>query len=179
MLGEIIEQVTGTPWSVAVADRITEPLGLDDTQLIRRPGAPGYRIEDAQILDYTDLWDPSVGGSAGGLQSTSSDLLAFVEALATGALLDESSSAEMGTFITGEDYSAFGVDHSYGLGLEQYVTADLTVLGHLGSGASHSAFIGFDVESRTSVVVMLNVQNAGPQAVMAIEALTAAAQLQP
>jgi D-alanyl-D-alanine carboxypeptidase len=53
-----------------------------------------------------------------------------------------------------------------------YATGQVTVYGHLGSGASHSAFIGFDRESGASVVVMMNSDNAGPQALMAFEALT-------
>jgi CubicO group peptidase (beta-lactamase class C family) len=66
-----------------------------------------------------------------------------------------------------------GVVHSYGLGLERYENDSITVLGHLGSGGAHSAFYGFDIQTGTAVVVMMNSSNAGPQAVMAIEALTA------
>lgn len=56
----------------------------------------------------------------------------------------------MQTFVPGEDYSSFGIVHSYGLGLERYendnITVFITVFGHLGSGATHSAFFGFDVD---------------------------------
>jgi D-alanyl-D-alanine carboxypeptidase len=152
---------------------------MASTGLIQPGGAPCYSIEDGKILDYTDRSDPSTGGAAGGLQSTAADLLDFAEALGRGRLLKKTTMAEMATFIDGEDYSAFNVKHSYGLGLERYVSDDLTVLGHLGSGDSHSAFIGFDADRQTVAVVMLNVRNPGPQAVMAIEALAAAAQVQP
>ena len=60
-----------------------------------------------------------------------------------------------------------------GLGLELYATDQVTVYGHLGSGAAHSAFIGFDPESGASVVVMMNSENPGPQAFMAMEAIAA------
>jgi D-alanyl-D-alanine carboxypeptidase len=79
----------------------------------------------------------------------------------------------MTTVIPGEDLSAFGVVHEYGLGLEKYSNEQRTVYGHLGSGAAHSAFIGFDPHSGTAVVVTRNSDNAGPQAVMAFEALAA------
>jgi len=76
----------------------------------------------------------------------------------------------------GEGYSSFGVVHSYGLGLERYENEQITVLGHLGSGAAHSAFLGFDVENGTAAVVMMNSNNPGPQAVIAIETLLAISQ---
>ena len=48
-----------------------------------------------------------------------------------------------------------------------YENDSITVLGHLGSGAAHSAFFAFDVDSGTVVAVMMNSNNPGPQAVMA------------
>lgn len=71
------------------------------------------------------------------------------------------------------DYSSFGIVHSRGLGLERYQNDSITVLGHLGNGGAHSAFFGFDIVTDTAIVVMMNSDNPGPQAVMAIEALTA------
>ena len=176
VLGEIIEQATGNSWTDEVRTRIVEPLDLHSTGLGAVHGAPGYGVEDGTFVDYTDRWHPSVGGAAGGLQSTTSDLLVFTEALAAGRLLSADSQAQMTTVIPGDDLSAFGVVHEYGLGLEKYSNEQLTVLGHLGSGAAHSAFIGFDPQSGTTVVVTMNSDNAGPQAVMAFEALAASSR---
>ena len=174
VLGEIIEKVTGNSWTDEVRTRIVEPLDLHSTGLGAVHGAPGYGVEDGTFVDYTDRWHPSVGGAAGGMQSTASELLVFIEALATGGLLSDSSQAQMETLIPGEDLSAFGVVHEYGLGLEHYSNEQLDVFGHLGSGAAHSAFIGFDPQSGTAVVVTMNTETAGPQAVMAFEALATA-----
>ena len=174
VLGELIGRVTSKPWHDAVRERILEPLDLRSTQVIAPNGAPGYGVEDGTFVDYTDRWHPNVGGAAGALQSTASDLLVFTEALAAGRLLSDDSQAQMNTFIPGDDLSAFGVVHEYGLGLKRYSNEQLAVYGHLGSGAAHSAFIGFDRDSGTAVAVMMNSDNAGPQAVMAIEALVAA-----
>jgi D-alanyl-D-alanine carboxypeptidase len=174
VLGQIIEQVTGHRWTVEVRERILEPLHMRHTGMIRRHAAPGYGLVGGHFVDYTDRWDPSLGGATGGLQSTASDLLVFTKALAAGRLLSHASQTQMMAFIPASDLSQFGViRHEYGLGLELYATDQLTVYGHLGSGAAHSAFIGFDRESGASVVVMMNSDNAGPQALMAIEALAA------
>ncbi len=136
--------------------------------------APGFILGDGSFVDATTRWDASIGGSAGALQSNGHDLLAFATALADGTLLSPASQAEMRTFIPGEDYSQFGIVHRYGLGLEEYSNGTITVVGHMGTGAAHSAFLGFDPANGTAVAVMTNTANPGPQAFMAVEALMAA-----
>ena len=173
VLGEIIRHVTGGTWDAAVRSRIVEPLGMSATGVIRSEGAVGYTLIDGAFVDATNRWHPSVGGAAGALESTNRDLLRFAAALARGTLLSPESRKAMQTFVPGEDRSSFGVVHSYGLGLERYENEAITVYGHLGSGAAHSAFLGFDLDRGTAAVVMMNSDNAGPQAAMAVEALLA------
>jgi D-alanyl-D-alanine carboxypeptidase len=172
VLGEIIEQVTGADWADAVRTRIVEPLGMTKTGVITVDSATGYTLSDELFIDATHRLHPSIGGAGGGLESTNRDLLRFAKGLSSGTLLSPESQTAMQTFVPGEDYSSFGILHSYGLGLERYEKDDITVLGHLGSGAAHSAFVGFDVDSGTVVAVMMNSNNPGPQAVIAIETLT-------
>ena len=105
--------------------------------------------------------------------STNRDLLTFAKALTDGTLLSAESQAAMRAFVPGEDYSAFGITHGYGLGLEQYATDAIVVNGHMGTGEAQSAFLGYDTERGTIVAVSTNVAVGGPQALMAIEALTA------
>ncbi len=176
VLGEIIEQVTGNSWDTEVATRIAEPLGMTYTSNITDERPPGYVIVDGSFVDATFIAHPSVGGAAGSLQSTGRDLLVFATALADGTLLTPDSQAAMQAFIPGEDLSQFGILHGYGLGLEQYANADITVIGHLGTGEAHSAFVGYDPDHGTAVAVMTNTAVGGPQGLIAIEALTAASQ---
>jgi Beta-lactamase len=70
----------------------------------------------------------------------------------------------------------FGVVHGYGLGLEHYATDSITVVGHLGTGEAHSAFVGYDPVHDTAIAVMTNTAVGGPQGIIAIEALTAVSQ---
>ena len=102
------------------------------------------------------------------------DLLRFTTALEDGTLLTPSSQAAMRAFIPGDDYSQFGIEHGYGLGLERYASDAVTVVGHMGTGEAQSAFFGYDAEHGTAVAVMTNTAVPGPQAIMAVEALTAA-----
>jgi D-alanyl-D-alanine carboxypeptidase len=172
VLGEIIERVTGRSVADEVRARIVEPLGLSHTSFINGDEAPGYTVVDGSFV-VPPPWDPSVGGAAGAMQSTNRDLLLFTEALIDGTLLSPESQAAMRAFAPGEDYSNYGIAHGYGLGLEQYSNDAVTVIGHMGSGRAHSAFIGYDANRGTAVVVTMNCETPGPQAFMAVETLTA------
>jgi D-alanyl-D-alanine carboxypeptidase len=180
VLGEIIEKVTGHSWADEVRTRIVEPLGLTSTGLtstgpIGAPWSTGYRVVDGAFVDATRSADPSVGGAAGGLQSTGRDLLKFAVALAAGTLLSPESRTAMQAFVPGDDYSQFGIDHGYGLGIERYADATIAIIGHMGTGEDQSAFVGYDADHHTAAAVMTNTAIAGPQAIMAFETLSAVA----
>ena len=175
LLGEIVEKVTSRPWYAEVRRRIVEPLGLRHTgyageQAALRIGR-GYVIADGKFVEATDRWHASLGGAAGGMYSTTADLLTFVLALFEGHLLDAKRMAEMGTFVPADDYGYVG--HAYGLGLERYTVNDLTVLGHMGTGSAQGSFIGYDPVSRAAVAVQINAANPGPAAIVAAEVLGA------
>ncbi len=173
LLGELVEKVTARPWHAEVRSRILEPLGLGHTGYAGEPGAPplgaGHVLADRTFVDATHRWHPSIGGAAGAMYSTAADLMTFTLALFEGDLLDARRTAEMRTFVRGEDHGH--VRHAYGLGLERYTVNDLTVLGHMGTGSAHSSFIGYDPTSRAAVVVQINAANPGPAAIMAAEVL--------
>lgn len=173
VLGEIIEKVTSRPWHAEVRSRIIEPLGLSHTGYSGEPSAlrigAGHVIEDRRFVEATDRWHPSLGGAAGGMYSTTEDLMTFTLALFEGDLLDARRTAEMRAFIDGADYGY--IDHAYGLGLERYTLNDLTVLGHMGSGSAHGSFIGYDPANRAAVAVQTNSSIPGPPAVMGAEVL--------
>jgi D-alanyl-D-alanine carboxypeptidase len=173
VLGEIIERVTSRPWYAEVRSRILKPLGLMHTGYLGEPSAPsfgaGYVIEDGRFVEASDRWHPSLGGAAGGMYSTTGDLMAFTLALFEGELLDAQRTAEMRTFVAGDDYGY--VRHAYGLGLEKYTVKNLTILGHMGTGSVHGAFIGYDPTSRVAVAVQINAANSGPAAIMGAEAI--------
>ena len=174
MLGEIIRQVTGNAWYDEVRTRIAEPLGMTSTGYLGDDRPVGYRIIDGTFVDWTFSSHPSIGGATGALQSTGRDLLLFAAALRDGTLLSPESQAAMQAFVPAEDLSQFGIDHGYGLGLERYGMDGMTVIGHMGTGQAQNAYIGYHVETGTTVAVQTNTATSGPQAIMAVEALTAA-----
>ena len=176
VLGELIERVTGNGWADEVRTRIAEPLGMTATGELGDHGPVGYRVVDGTLVDWTDAADPSVGGAAGGLQSTGRDLLLFATALRDGTLLSPQSQAAMQAFVPAEDLSQFGIEHGYGLGLERYTLDGITVIGHMGTGEAQSAYVGYDAGRGTVVAVTTNTAIPGPAAIMAVEALLAVGQ---
>jgi D-alanyl-D-alanine carboxypeptidase len=178
VLAEIIEQATGNSWSDEVQERIARPLGMTHTSLLEHMTSPGFAVVDGGFVDATTMQDPSLGGPAGGLQSTGRDMLRFGEALFDGTLLSPESQKAMQAFVPGEDYSAYGLTHGYGLGLERYVSEAGAALGHLGTGL-HTSFLGYDAGTDTLVVVTSNTINSESTAIMALETLAAIAALSP
>ncbi|MFJ6794944.1 serine hydrolase domain-containing protein [Streptomyces sp. NPDC091268] len=109
LLGMVIERVTGRPWAEEVTRRVIQPLGLTHTVLpgstallptphdqfftnyLRPRGAFGHLSRPAAD------WNPSIGGAAGALVSTSGDLITFIRALLGGRLLPPAQLAQMMT----------------------------------------------------------------------------------
>ena len=139
----------------------------------QRPSAT--QVVDGSFVDATTSISPSIGGAAGGMQSTGRDLLLFATALADGTLLSPESQAAMQAFVPGEDYSQFGIVHSYGLGLERYATDNITVDRPHGHRRSAVGVLRLRPRPRHRRRRDDQHRHAGPQAFMAVEALTAAA----
>ncbi len=174
LLGSIIEKVAGRPWYEEVRARIIEPLEMSRTAYAGEASAPamgkGYRKRDGQFVDSTHVWHASVGGAAGAMVSTVSDLMRFIRALNEGRLLDAKRMKEMRGFVPAGDIGH--VEHFYGLGYERYRGGELTLEGHLGTGGAYVAFIGCDPVTGTAVAVLSNVRDPGLSAMMAAEVVS-------
>ncbi|MFE7648313.1 serine hydrolase domain-containing protein [Streptomyces phaeoluteigriseus] len=127
LLGLVVEQVTGRPYSTEAERRILDPLGLNGTSF---PGSrtslpsPHGRAYDTDGTDVTEL-DPRVAGAAGELVTTLADLNRFYSALLSGELLPSHRLHEML-----DTHTAHG---SYGLGLiPARLPCGVTVWGHNG-----------------------------------------------
>jgi D-alanyl-D-alanine carboxypeptidase len=144
VIGQLVEKLTGTPWSVQVYKRVIGPLGLRDTVLPGRwPDVPGphahgyFAYQDngrPKVIDVTRL-SPTWAGSAGELISTTSDLDRFISSLLGGRLLPANLLAEM---TKPSPYSA------YGLGLEALDTGPTcggVHFGHTGGIHGYQSFM--------------------------------------
>lgn len=133
LLGELIEQLTGSSYAAEVSRRILGPLGLNDTELpgadphIAGPHLHGFLRDGVDIT----VFNHSFAGPAGSLVSTVADLNRFYRALMTGQLLARAELAGMRT--TGGS--------GYGLGLALRHLPDGTPLwGHAGGTFGYETF---------------------------------------
>jgi D-alanyl-D-alanine carboxypeptidase len=156
LIGQIIEKVTGQPYSDEIKRRVIWPLWLRDTKLpgtsprIRGPHAHGYvPIEQdgkPQLVDYTEM-NPSVFGAGGDMVSTAADLNRFVVALLDGRLLPRHLLDEMKT-------EGIEGGKKYGLGLAwRDTTCGIRVYGNDGDALAYQAW-SFATEDRRRQVTV-------------------------
>lgn len=161
LAGMIIEKVTGHTYGEEIRERIIEPLHLRETYVpcssaIPGPHPRGYAQpgEDAPLLDITKI-DPSVGGTAGGMISSSTDVNRFLGALLRGDLLRPAELREM--MKTRPTGNADG--RAYGLGLESRpLPGGGLYWGHTGDFLGYETMAGATVNGRQATVMV----NLGP-----------------
>lgn len=83
VLGELLADAYGKPWDVLIAEKITGPLGMEDTMAVpgedqRKRLAPPYQNDKP-----AHEWNFKSISAAGSLRSTAADLMIFGSAMAT------------------------------------------------------------------------------------------------
>ncbi len=154
LLGQLIEQVTGTDLDTALRQRITEPLGLEATRFATVEGAnpDGLAAPWSSAVfdgDPDAAYDSiaSSAWSAGSLTSTTGELATFLEALFAGNLVSPDALDEM---------TEAGPD-GYGLGLGVLDHPSGTrFYGHDGGIPGFTSFAAFDPSTGDTVVVLSN-----------------------
>ncbi|WP_117212888.1 serine hydrolase domain-containing protein [Allorhizocola rhizosphaerae] len=124
LAGMIIEAVTGRSWATETQARILGPLGLRHTSIpgdvatLPRPHARAYQEwADGEPLMDTTEFNPSAGGAAGSMISTTADIARFWQALQHGRLLGPQMMAEMQRTVLAETFQDFYPGLRYGLGI--------------------------------------------------------------
>ncbi|WP_419992562.1 serine hydrolase domain-containing protein [Streptomyces boninensis] len=162
LAGMIIERVTGNSYAHEIQQRIIKPLGLRETSVpVDSPEIPGPHPRgyaqpgpDAPLLDVTAV-SPTVGGTAGGIISSGTDLNRFFGALVGGKLLRPAELREMMT--TRPTGGSDG--REYGLGLERKpLPCGGHYWGHTGDFLGFETMAGATTEGRQATVMV----NLGP-----------------
>ncbi len=173
LAGMIIQRVTGNTWQHEVRQRVIRPLGLRDTTApdtdpdVPRPHAIGYErfagpdaTEDdpkyGEPIDATRL-NPSWGGAAGAIISTTGDANRFLQALLGGKVLRPAQLAEMRrTVPTNDEFRANWPGARYGLGIMWVPNTCGGSWSHGGDIHGYRTRNGVTGDGRRSVVVSLN-----------------------
>jgi D-alanyl-D-alanine carboxypeptidase len=168
LLGEVIETVTGEPWSAEIRRRIIDPLELEHTTIAGAEPMPAELVSGYFDLDNdgdTENVDAAhwpaqdtAEGPAGAIVSTAPDLARFAKALFGGELLGPESLTAM---VTPNAYGA--PHHDYGLGVEVlHPDYETEVWGHGGVVLGFRAQMMYLPGSRTVIVVLVNETTADP-----------------
>ena len=141
LLGQVAEEVTGTPLAQLLRERIYQPLGLDSTYLEEEEDAPPIRVaghfdlngdgeaESVRSIPYTAI--VTSGAAAGGISASALDVLDFASGLFDGVLLDQNSLDDM---LTIDEPST-----TYGLGIARRDFGSHEAWGHAGAIPGFSA----------------------------------------
>jgi CubicO group peptidase (beta-lactamase class C family) len=157
LLGLLIERVSGRSYAEFLRENIFMPLNMDDSGydlsrdvILRR--ASGYRRTPAGIVNAPYL-DMSLPYAAGGLYSTTGDLLTWTRALFGGRLLSAASLRKMTTPVP---QSPGG----YAFGLNVQSVGGRTVMFHAGGINGFTTTLAYYPDSRVTIAVLSNVADA-------------------
>ena len=158
LLGWVIEIVSGQTYREFVKQNLFDPLGIadsgyDSSVAIIQQRASGYQVGELALrmsnANYIDMRTP---GGAGGLYSTTGDLLKWTRALFGGKLLQSGSLEKMTTPAKS--------DYAYGLRVE--TKHGRKRFAHAGGIDGFGSFLAYFPESAVTIAVLSNV--AGPTA---------------
>ena len=154
LLGHALALNQETDYETLVSRRLLEPLGMSDTSITLSPSqqerlAVGHSVQLRPVAN----WDLPTLAGAGALRSTVNDMLTFVEANL--GLHDTSLHAAMAvTHAPRRDFQ--GPSMQMGLGWVVREGHGRKLHWHNGGTGGYRSFLGFDLESRTGVVVLSN-----------------------
>ncbi|QIG48907.1 beta-lactamase family protein [Nordella sp. HKS 07] len=162
LLSEIVEQVSGRSFNELLEERITGPLGMRDTRLMRWDSEIQRRLADHHTRGPDGRWHKAqwglVLGGEGGMVSTLEDMklwLANLDAPKVGTPEIYARMSAPGAVIN-------GIPTTYGMGLVACRYRGLTSIGHGGGVAGgRSESVRFP-EAGIGIVILGNTDDMGP-----------------
>lgn len=156
LLTAIIEKASGQTYADFLAETIFQPLGMSDTGYDRNAAvlpqrASGYAPAAGGVVN-ADYWDMSIPQGAGGLYSTTHDLLKWEQGLFDGRVLTPASLTRLTTPV--RDQYAFGVFVAKAEGN--------TTIAHSGGLDGFNTYMAYDPARRTTVIVLGNLNGPAP-----------------
>ena len=146
-----------------------EPLGLEDTAFptsiaeaadLLTTQSSFVVVEDGTVLDTQDaVFNPTAFWTAGAMVSSARDLASWAEALTEGRLLPlplqlrRLQTIAVGEFPPLPGFPGTPIPGGYGLGIADFGG----YLGHNGIVPAYQSIVGYDPETKTTVVQLLNV----------------------
>ncbi len=160
LLGYLLEKISGESYEKFIQENIFRPLGMKDS---------GYDSNSAIILHRAAGYAPGKDGpvnagfihmsipfSAGGLYSTTEDLLRWEQGLFGGKVLSPASLAKMTT--------PFKDDYAFGIGVR--TVHGHKVIDHGGGIEGFNTFLAYYPEDKLTVVALANLNGDAPEQIV-------------
>jgi CubicO group peptidase (beta-lactamase class C family) len=160
VLGEIIEKVSGQSYGQFVADNIFKPLGMTDSgydsnsEIIKRRASGYTRLPSGSLVNAAYI-HMSIPHAAGALYSTTHDLLKWERALFAAKVVSQPSLVQMTTPFKNE----------YGFGVTSSVINGRRAIRHSGGIDGFNTTMAYYPETKTTVIVLSNVNGPVPDQV--------------
>jgi CubicO group peptidase (beta-lactamase class C family) len=159
LLGQIVEQLEGRPWSAVVSERILLPLEMSSTGLVPDDAvrALGYQVHPhTGVATVEPQFDLKATAPLGGLWSTVADLCRYAAFIADPVeeVLSPDSLDEMCRPLIMTDVE--GWTRAYGLGYDLERTGGRVLAGHGGSMPGFLAGLRVRRQDRVGAVVFAN-----------------------
>lgn len=164
ILGLMVEAVTNGAYDAALAQYVTQPLGLSMTTLppnsaLPSPYVHGYNVSSSAAPDDVSMvLNPGLAWASGGMVSTPAELNTFIRAYAGGKLVNTATRTGQLRFVAGGSGPPGPGKNAAGLGIYRYTTKCGTVYGHTGNLPGYTIFAASNLNGTRSVVVAVNTQ---------------------
>lgn len=167
LLGRVVEAVDGRPFATYVGEEILDPLGMDRATFDREAFAADddamtpYRADDGDLVPASFPADP-IKYPAGGLIAPVTELANYLRMNMRGGRFGDAGIVDADLLATMHDRHATrqvgldGTNRDYGYGWMVRDFLDDTLVGHGGSIAIGTAYVGFLVEADLGVAVACN-----------------------
>jgi CubicO group peptidase (beta-lactamase class C family) len=155
VLGYLLEKVSGQTYADFVQENIFHPLGMNDSGydsnvVVIPRHASGY-WPGANGMENAERPIQNLAFSAGGLYSTTEDLLRWEEGLFGGKVLTPASLRKMTT-----PFKQTILKHDYACGLYVYREKGRLVIDYDGNGIGFNAQMAYYPEEKLAVIVLAN-----------------------
>ena len=150
LLGYIIEKILNQSYEEVLANRILSKIGLRDTYYGHETDTKNnesfpYRLKGS--WKQQPVTHPSIPGGSGGIMSTPTDLIRFIEALFSNKLISETSLQKMKP-----------ISNDYGMGLVQFEFDTKKAFGHPGGIDRFESVVAYFPEDSLAIAYCSNGQ---------------------
>ena len=157
LLGHALSLRAGKDYETLVRERIFKPLKMDNTAITFTPAMKAHLAGGHDLgLRPAANWDIATLSGAGAIRSTANDMLKFLSAW-LGYTQSPLAAAMKTQLATRRPTTIPDMDIALGWHIQKKY--DREIVWHNGGTGGYHSFVGFDLKSRTGVVVLSNSAN--------------------